>query len=71
MSSNAPDLEGDAVDAVLPLCDLYHLALDVFLRGPFHVDVVTITAGVVAGDGLEDTHTHTHYLSCLTSWANS
>ena len=50
-------LEADVVGhAVLPFCDLPHLLLDVLLGGVLHVYVETISASVVAGDGLW-THT--------------
>lgn len=50
------DLEGNFVShGVLLCCNLIHLLLDVFLCGSLHIDVIAITAGVVAGDGL-DTH---------------
>lgn len=48
------DREGDfVVQGVLPGCDLLHLLLYVLLRGPLHVDVIAVSTGVVAGDGLE------------------
>lgn len=48
------DLEGDFLSqGVLPCFDLIHFLLDVFLCGSLHVDVIAVTAGVVAGDGLD------------------
>lgn len=48
-----PDLECDFVgQSVLPGCDLLHLLLYVLLCGSLHVDVIAVSTGVVAGDGL-------------------
>lgn len=55
-------LEGNVVQSVLSSRDLLHLLLDVLLCGSRHVDVVTVAAGVVAGDGLE---THVSSQSCV------
>lgn len=54
-----PDLEGDVVtQTVLLFCDLLHFLLDVLLRSSLYIDVVTIPAGVVAGDGLGTRTSH-------------
>lgn len=47
------DLKGQFVSGVLPGHDLAHLLRDVFLCGSLHIDVITVRAGVVAGDGLD------------------
>lgn len=47
------DLESDFITNTVPLhYDLLHLFLYVFLCGSFHVNVIAITASIVAGDGL-------------------
>lgn len=64
------DLEGNFAHVVLPGCDLLHLFLYVFLCGALHIDVITVSTGIVAGDGLEiHTHTRSHTIvfKCIIS----
>lgn len=64
------DLEGNfIVQVVLPACDFLHFLLYVFLHGSFHVDVIAVSTGVVAGDGL-DTQTRTRFNSQMLLLSN-
>lgn len=43
-----------ALNSVMSLCYLFNFILDVFLAGAFHVDIVAVGTGIVAGNCLAE-----------------